>query len=117
MLDGIPHGFSVVKIAEPRANEIPRWRCFDTGEALLVTREMIDNVIAEKNRFVPTYRLKAPRVWLLIACWFADFANNFFVPPDVDTWRFDYDFDKVLLLSSESGVFNLPPRDHLEPVS
>src|SRR5207249_6669221 len=27
MLDGIPNGFSVVRIAEPWANEIPRWRC------------------------------------------------------------------------------------------
>jgi hypothetical protein len=40
--------------------------------------------------------LKVPRVWLLIACSFADFANNFYVRPAiVDSWRFVYDFDKA----------------------
>jgi hypothetical protein len=114
MLDGIPYGFSVLRIADPIANEISRWRCLSTGETLTATREMIEKRIAEKNRLVPSYRRNDPplsRVWLLIACSFADFANNFNVPEGIDTWRFDFDFDKVLLLSSESGVFNLLRRE------
>ena len=111
LLDGIPYGFGVVRIAEPLANQIPRWYCLPTGETLVATYEMIQQVISEKNRLVPSYRLKVPRVWLLIACHFADFANNFDVPDDNDTWRFDFAFDKVLLLSSERGVFNLLRRD------
>jgi len=111
MLDGIPYGFGVVRIAEPLANQIPRWYCLPTGETLIATHEMIEKAIAEKNRLVPSYRLKVQRVWLLIACSFADFANNFDVPADIDAWRFDFDFDKVLLLSSENGVFDLLRRN------
>jgi hypothetical protein len=110
-LQGIPYGFGTIRIAEPTANVIPRWRSLDSGDTLKATREIITTVISEKNRLVPSYREKVPRVWLLIACSFGNFANNFFVPRDVDSWKFDYDFDKVLLLSSENGVFNLLNRD------
>jgi len=109
-LDGIPYGFVVVRIAEPTTHRIPRWQCWNSGETILATYEMIAAVISEKNALVASYRLKVPRVWLLIACSFANFANNFSVPRDVDSWRFNYDFDKVLLLSSESGVFDLLRR-------
>jgi hypothetical protein len=110
-IERIPHGFGVVRIAEPTASMVPRWRCFDSGETVEATHEMIAAVIAEKNRLVPSYRERVPRVWLLIACSFADFANNFYVRRGAATWRFDFDFDKVLLLSSESGVFNLLRND------
>ena len=107
MLDGIPHGFSVVRIAEPLANQIPRWHCLDSGETLGVNPEMLGAVIREKNHRLPMYRANVGRVWLLIASSFWQFASNFYVPREVETWRFDFDFDKVLLLSHESGVFNL----------
>src|SRR5262245_11589957 len=111
MLDGIPHGFSVVRIAEPLANHIPRWRCFDSGETLAVTQEMLTAVIREKNKRVRAYRANVDRVWLLVASSFWQFASNFYVPRDVENWQFDFEFDRVLLLSSESGVFNLRRRE------
>lgn len=106
-LDGMPDGFAVVRIAEPTANIVPRWRCLDSGETVEARREMIAGVIRAKNRLVPSYRLKAARVWLLIACSLADFANNFWVSRDIDSWRFEFDFDKVLLLSSDGKVYDL----------
>jgi hypothetical protein len=112
MLDGIPHGFSVVRIAESLANQIPQWRCFDSGETMAVTHEMLAAVIREKNKRVRAYHAKVDRVWLLLASSFWEFASNFYVPRDVDTWRFDFDFDQVLLLSSESGVFSLQRHNH-----
>ncbi len=72
---------------------------------------MIAPVIAEKNRLVRWYRERVPRVWLLIACSFANFANNFYVRRGFERRRFDFDFDKVLLLTSEGGVFNLLRND------
>jgi hypothetical protein len=111
LLDEIPRGFSVVRIAEPFANEVPRWRCLDSGETLKASREMLADVIGEKNKLVGSYRSNVSRVWLVIACSFGEFASNFYVPSDVDAWRFEYDFDKVLLLSSESGVFDLRRLD------
>lgn len=110
MSDGIPHGFSVVRIAEPLANQVPRWRCLDSGETLLVTHEMLDGIIRRKNRRVRTYVEKVDRVWLLIGSSFAQFASNFSVPQDVVNWSFDFEFDRVLLLSSEGSVFNLQRR-------
>jgi hypothetical protein len=107
MLDGIPHGFSVVRIAEPLANQIPRWRCQDSGETLGVTQEMLSTIIREKNRRVAAYRANVDRVWLLIASSFWQFASSFYVPREIDDWRFDFDFDKVLVMSQENGVFNL----------
>jgi hypothetical protein len=110
-LDGIPHGFSVIRIAEPLANQIPRWYCLDSGETLAVDAEMLSQIIRSKDRLVPTYRRSADRVWLLVASSFWEFASNFYVPKEAENWRFDFDFDKVLLLSSESGVFNLQRSD------
>jgi hypothetical protein len=111
MLDGIPHGFSVVRIAEPLANQIPRWRCSDSGETLAVTQEMVAAIIREKNERVRAYHANVGRVWLLVASSFWQFASNFYVPRDVENWQFDFEFDRVLLLSSESGVFNLRRRE------
>jgi hypothetical protein len=88
MLDGIPHGFSVVRIAEPLANQIPRWRCFDSGETLAVTQETLAAVIREKNKRLRAYRANVDRVWLLVASSFWQFASNFYVPRDVDNWQF-----------------------------
>lgn len=110
-LDGIPDGFSVVRIAEPLADQIPKWYCLDSGETLGVDAEMLSKIIRSKNRLVPTYRRSVDRVWLLIASSFWEFASNFYIPREVEQWRFDFDFDKVLLLSYESGVFNLQKAD------
>lgn len=107
MLDGVPHGFSVVRVAEPLANQVPRWRCLDSGETLSVTKVMLSTIIREKNRRIAAYRANVDRVWLLIASSFWQFASSFYVPREIDDWRFDFDFDRVLLMSQESGVVNL----------
>ena len=112
MLEGTPAGFSVVRIADPVANVIPRWRCGDSGETVEATRDLIADVIAKKDPLVPLYRATVPRVFLLIASNFADFANNFYVRGNLSDWQFDFSFDKVLLLTSEQGVFDLQRNDH-----
>ena len=117
MLDGIPHGFSVVRIAEPLANQVPRWRCQDSGETLSVTQDMLSTIIREKNRRIAAYRANVDHVWLLIASSFWQFASSFYVPREIDDWRFDFDFDKVLVMSEESGVFNLQREQRPSPES
>lgn len=107
MLHGVPHGLSVVRIAEPLANRVPRWRCLDSGETLSVTKEMLSTIIREKNRRVATYRANVDRVWLLIASSFWQFASSFYLPREINDWRFDFNFEKVLLMSQERGVVNL----------
>jgi hypothetical protein len=48
-LDSIPHGFGVVRIAEPIANAVPRWRCADPGSTVEATCEILAAVIAAKT--------------------------------------------------------------------
>ena len=44
--------------------------------------------------------------------------DDFYVPDDIESWRFDFDFDTALLLASESGVFDLQRlMDRLEVTS
>ena len=56
---------------------------------------MLSTIIREKNRRVAAYRANVDRVWLLIALSFWQFASSFYVPREIDDWRFDFDFDKV----------------------
>lgn len=103
----VPPGFSVIRIAQPWANEVPRWRVWDSGETLLITPEVLRATIAGKNSLVSDYRASVDRVWLLIAATFFPLASTYAVPNDIKSWRFEFDFDKVLMMSDESGVFDL----------
>lgn len=94
---GLPEGFCWIGIHEPRE---PRgcWHAPRVFDAELASRELIESRIAEKNRRLLDYRLSASEVWLLIV------NDQFLGPGEVRTrsdhlanWRFDFDFEKVLL--------------------
>jgi hypothetical protein len=107
----VPQGFSVIRIAHPTANQVPRWRCLDSGKTANLEYDLLAAVIRRKNKRIATYRASVDQCWLLIATTLWPFASTFSVPRDIGDWRFAFDFDKVLLLSDESGVFSLVPED------
>jgi hypothetical protein len=74
---------------------------------LLITPEVLRATIARKNSLVSDYRGSVDRVWLLIAATFFPLASTYAVPSEIQGWRFEFDFDKVLMMSDESGVFDL----------
>ena len=70
--------------------------------------EFLTSVIAEKNARLPHYQAVVARVWLLIVVDLFPLSGSFSVPRTVETWKFSFDFEKVLLFSREdTRVFEL----------
>jgi hypothetical protein len=101
--EALPGGYCHIGIHDPIEAD-GRWhgvRAFDT---ILASREFLQACITEKNERLPVYLLSAARVWLLI-------INDRFLGPGevyarldhVAQWKFNFDFDKVLLFSREPG--------------
>ena len=99
----LPKGYSRVGVHEPNTQD-GHWyalRAFGVG---FNVKDLIESRIAEKNLRVPDYRLAAPTVWLLI-------TNDQFLgpgqvhvsPEQLVEWKFDFDFDKVLLFLRQPG--------------
>ena len=104
----LPSGFGAVSIARPLLGGSRRWFAGGVGETKLLTYDLINEVISAKNSLVAGYRARANKVWLVIAVDIFPFSASFSVPAEVDTWRFDHEFDQVLLLSrQESKVWVL----------
>ena len=104
----LPSDFGAVSIARPLLGGSRRWFAGGVGETKLLTYDLLNEVISAKNPLVADYRARANEVWLLIAVDIFPFSASFSVPAEVDTWRFDYEFDQVLLLSrQESKVWVL----------
>ena len=101
---GAYEGLSVVRILVPPPGDEWRWRCVEGGSAPILTHTFLADVVAKKNRRLPTYRRKADHVWLLMLSPIAPFSSSFAIPRDVDDWQFTSDFDKVLLWAWDKGV-------------
>jgi hypothetical protein len=101
-------GLGVVRIARPLVGVVPRWNCAEGGHEPVLTYEQLDARIQRKNRDLPRYRANFNHTWLLIASTLFPLSASFGIPGAIEQWAFNFDFDKVLLLSEPSGkVFNL----------
>ncbi len=104
----LPSGFGALSIAQPLVSGSRRWFAGGAGETKLLTCNLLTEVISAKNSLVAGYRVRATKVWLLIAVDIFPFSASFSVPTEVNSWRFDHKFDQVLLLSrQESKVWAL----------
>jgi hypothetical protein len=103
----VPFGFGVIRIARPTANHIPYWRGHDGGSEPTLTREFVAAYIARKNARLNTYRDDYDQAWLILISTLFPLSSSFSVPAASNEWEFEFDFDKVLLVSEQYGVFNL----------
>jgi len=106
----LPSGFGAVSIAPPLPDGYRPWFAGGVGKTKLLTFDFLAEVISAKSPLVAGYRSRTSEVWLLIVVEIFPFSASFSVPAEVDTWRFDHEFDQVLLLSrQESKVWALSP--------
>ena len=103
----VPYGFGVIRIARPLANQIPHWHGQDGGNEPLLTRELVASYIERKDRRLQTYREAYDRTWLIVISTLFPLSSSFTVPDAANDWEFKFEFDKVLLVSEQHGVFNL----------
>jgi hypothetical protein len=99
-------GFIHIGIHSTLPGEDPtgRWQGIAAFAKTVAPEELLKEYIAEKNDRVPVYRLSAPVVWLLLVSdQFLGAGELYTRPEDLARWRFDFDFDKVLLLTREIG--------------
>jgi len=99
--------FAVVRISEGNIGPDCRWRCNEGGIVPILTQELLSEWIDRKNRKLSGYLRNVDRIWLLLASPIAPFSSSFSVPNGVVNWRFDFDFEKVLLYSWEDGVIEI----------
>ncbi len=115
-LCGWVDGLSVVRITR----EDGRWQTGGCSDVAVVTYEQLASRIAAKNQRVAEYRRRLPgwHIWLLIGTRFP-VLSSVTVPREVTSWRFNSDFDRVLLSSLEDGVLELDvisaPSEPLTP--
>ena len=102
----MPEGFDQgVLFPLPEGSSVGKWWAGSgSPDVPQLSYERIEEDIRGKNERLPYYLASANRVWLLIA------LDLFFptafseVPRSAGTWKFSFDFDKVLLFSHEDGV-------------
>ncbi|MGH9396306.1 MAG: hypothetical protein ACRD18_05590 [Terriglobia bacterium] len=104
----VPPGIFSVQVARRLDGKTNVWQRGHIGRTLLLDHALLAGEIKRKNELVPRYREKARRVWLLLVADLFPPSANFSVPNGVTEWKFDFDFDKVLLWSRGDGkVFEL----------
>lgn len=101
---GWVEGLSVVRITA----ENGRWQAGGCSDVAILTYEQLSTRIAAKSRRLPEYHRNLPDwdIWLLLATRF-DVLSSVRVPPEVESWSFTCDFDRVLLSSWDHGVLQL----------
>jgi hypothetical protein len=101
-------GGGVIRIMRPRANQVPRWTCGPAGSEPTLTQEQLAETIRKKNADLRRYRERYNCVWLIVASTLFPLSASFSVPDEAEEWSFEFEFDKVLLLSEPRGrVFSL----------
>lgn len=104
----VPPGISSVRIARHLDGKTSRWQAGRFGQTIVLNYPFLAQTISRKNGLVEQYRERAKRVWLLIVSDFLPASGSFSIPNEIAEWKFDFDFDKVLLWSREdSKVFEL----------
>jgi len=86
-------------------------RCIGRGSrtSWFRSRALFSAVIATKNIRVPSYRANVPHIWLLIASSLWQFASSSSLPPDIGSWEFDFDFDKIQRASGAGSPASTSP--------
>lgn len=97
----VPQGFDVIRVARPLDGTTNRWQAGHTGQGARLEQHFLSDEIGRKNKLVPHYRKRADQVWLLLVASMFPLSGTFSVPREINTWKFEYDFDRVLLLSEE----------------
>ena len=100
----LPDGYCSIGVFEPYGTVEGRWRSNRGFDVISTPKELIEACIAEKTERVPTYRLAASEVWLLIV------NDHFLGPGEVRTdpdrlteWTFKSDFDKDAAIPTATG--------------
>jgi hypothetical protein len=102
----LPNGYCDVGIYEPskRIDPTGHWHAVQVFDGVLVTKELLESRIEEKNQRLREYRLSAPTMWLLIVNdQFLGPGEVYAHPEQLAEWKFAFDFEKVLLFSREPG--------------
>ncbi len=106
----LPDGYASIDIDDPLPDIDPqgKWRSGSPCSREIASQELLDQVIAGKNRKLPAYRKSTPTVWLLIVS--DEFhgpgrgAGEVYVDPDdLAEWRFEFNFDRIMLFSRGLG--------------
>lgn len=101
-----PEGYSHIGVHSPleQINPTGRWECVRAFNTTVAPEQLLESRIVEKNGRVAGYRLAASAVWLLIVNdQFLGPGEVYARPEDLVRWKFDFDFEKVLLFSREPG--------------
>lgn len=93
----------VMSIAPPLPGRTRSWTAGMHGQTILLTDNLLAQAISKKNRKIASYRDRVSEVWLLIVADLFPPSASFSVPNEVDGWRFEFKFDRVLLLSREDS--------------
>ena len=99
-----PEGYCYIGVHSP-LEPTGRWRDVRAFDTTVAPEQLLNSRIVEKNGRVADYRrLAASAVWLLIVNdqWLGP-GEVYARPEDIVRWKFDFDFEKVLLFSREPG--------------
>jgi len=85
-----------------------KWQAGGCSDVAALTYEQVASRIATKSLRVQHYRRKLPgwQVWLLLSTR-VDVLCGLTASPEVESWHFTSDFDRVLLSTWERGVLQL----------
>jgi hypothetical protein len=102
----VPEGYSRIGVHAPLEQIDPtgRWMGLKATNTIVAPEQLLKDSIQKKNKSVVTYRLKTSEVWLLIINdQFLGAGEVYVRPEDLTKWKFQFDFEKVLLFSREAG--------------
>jgi len=101
---GWAEGIAVIRISRTGK----KWQAGGAGGIHWLERGDLEARIGAKNRLLPKYRARLPewKMWLLMAT-DVRVLRSVGVPPEITSWRFVFDFDKVLLMPWEDDLIEL----------
>ena len=100
----LPTGFCSIGIFSPLENYMGVWRGARGFNTVIAPKELIESCITKKNKLFRSYHKDTSRVWLLIINdQFLGPGEVFARPEDLAKWKFDFNFEKVLLFLREPG--------------
>jgi len=102
------NGFSVVRVASPILEIPARWQAGYSGSGVILDWESVNREIQKKNGKLCHYTKCSLGNWLLLFVDMTPATATFWIPSEVDQWRFSFDFERVLLFDRMYGrVINL----------
>lgn len=100
----LPDGYCFIGIHRPRKDPTGHWRGMQGSNATVAPEALLRATIAKKNSRLQDYRLTASAVWLLIVNdQFLGPGEVYAIPENLARWRFEFDFEKVLLFARKPG--------------